>query len=62
MSSIRALSFSGKYLATYISPTASERVPLGTDMARFQRGFCSCLPDITRPKKSNDALMKSSLR
>ena len=46
----------------YISPTASDNVPLGTDIARFQRGFCSCLPDITRPKKSNDALMKSSLK
>ena len=49
ISSMRILSFSGKYLATYISPTASPRVLLGTDIARFQRGFCSCLPDMARP-------------
>ena len=39
----------GKYLATYIWPTASDKAPLTVDRARFQRGCCSWRPDIVFP-------------
>ena len=55
ISSILCLSFSGKYFATYIWPTASPSMLFGAAIALFQRGFCSCMPDIWREKNSKEA-------
>ena len=54
-SSTLVLYSSGKYLSTYICPTASPSMLLGTLIARFHLGCFSVTPLIWVLKKSNAA-------
>ena len=52
--SIRLFAAAEKYFSTYMRPISSPNVSSSIAIARFQRGFFSFCPDISRLKKSND--------